>query len=241
MILPSARLVEILELEQLLGDDDVAFHADHLGDVGGAARTVAEALDLDDEVDRIRDLAADRLLRDLDVAPSSPCFPYAPRHSRGVLEWSVAIEPSWPVFIAASRSKHSWPRISPRMMRSGRIRRALMTRSRMVIAPWPSRFGGRVSSGSQCGCCKPKLGRVLDGDHALARVDHLRQGVEHGRLARAGTARDDDVHAAGAGDLEHRRHLLRHRAEAAHHVERDRLFGEFTNRDGGAAQATAAG
>ena len=36
------------------------------------------------------------------------------------------------------------------------------------------------------------------------------------------------------GDLEAGRHLLRHRAEAAHHVERDRLFGEFTNGDGGA-------
>ena len=46
--------------------------------------------------------------------------------------------------MAARRSKHSDPRISPRMMRSGRIRRALMTRSRMVIAPWPSRLGGRV-------------------------------------------------------------------------------------------------
>ncbi len=63
------------------------------------------------------------------------------------------MDPSWPVFIAARRSKHSWPRISPRMIRSGRMRSALMTRSRMVIAPWPSRFGGRVSSGSQCGCC----------------------------------------------------------------------------------------
>ena len=83
---------------------------------------------------------------------------------------------------------------------------------------------------------KPKLGRVFDGDHALARVDHLRQSVEHGRLTRTGTAGDDDVHAAGAGDLEHRRHLLRHRAEAPHHVERDRLLGELTDRDGGAAQ-----
>ena len=54
MILPSGALVQIFELEQLLGDDDVAFHADHLGDVGRAARTVAQALDLDDEVDRIR-------------------------------------------------------------------------------------------------------------------------------------------------------------------------------------------
>ena len=74
--------------------------------------------------------------------------------SRGELEWSVHIDPSWPVFIAASRSKHSDPRISPRMIRSGRIRRALRTRSRMLISPWPSRLAGRVSSGSQCGCCR---------------------------------------------------------------------------------------
>ena len=53
-----------------------------------------------------------------------------------------------------------------------------------------------------------KLGRVLDRQHALAGVDHLRQGVEHRRLARAGTARDDDVEAAGAGDLERGRHLV---------------------------------
>ena len=81
-----------------------------------------------------------------------------------------------------------------------------------------------------------ELGRVLDGEHALARVDQLRQGVEHRRLARAGAARDDDVHPARAGDLEHGRHLLGQRAPAAHHVDGDRLFGEFTNRDGGAAQ-----
>ena len=47
-----------------------------------------------------------------------------------------------------------------------------------------------------------EFGRVLDGDDALARVDHLRQGVEHGGLARTGTARDDDVHPRRAGDLE---------------------------------------
>ena len=73
--------------------------------------------------------------------------------SRGELEWSVHIDPSWPVFIAASMSKHSDPRISPRMMRSGRIRSAFFTRSRMLISPWPSRLAGRVSRGSQCGCC----------------------------------------------------------------------------------------
>ena len=39
------------------------------------------------------------------------------------------------------------------MMRSGRIRRALRTRSVAVIAPLPSMFGGRVSSRTTWSCC----------------------------------------------------------------------------------------
>ena len=39
------------------------------------------------------------------------------------------------------------------MMRSGRIRRQFLTRSRMVISPSPSRLGGRVSRRTTCGCC----------------------------------------------------------------------------------------
>ncbi|MNY10105.1 hypothetical protein D3C86_1430620 [compost metagenome] len=73
--------------------------------------------------------------------------------SRGELACSVPMEPSWPVFIACNRSKASGPRTSPTMMRSGRIRRQFLTRSRMVIWPWPSRFGGRVSRRTTCGCC----------------------------------------------------------------------------------------
>ena len=73
--------------------------------------------------------------------------------SRGLLACSVPIEPSWPVFMACSRSKASGPRTSPTMMRSGRMRRQLLTRSRMVISPSPSRLGGRVSSRTTWGCC----------------------------------------------------------------------------------------
>ncbi len=73
--------------------------------------------------------------------------------SRGLLACSVPIEPSWPVFMAWRRSNASGPRTSPTMMRSGRIRRQFLTRSRMVIAPEPSRFGGRVSRRTTCGCC----------------------------------------------------------------------------------------
>src|SRR5271169_2387730 len=73
--------------------------------------------------------------------------------SRGVLACIVAIEPSWPVFIACNMSKASSPRHSPRMMRSGRIRRAFFTNSRWRISPLPSMLGGRVSMRPTCGCC----------------------------------------------------------------------------------------
>ena len=62
-------------------------------------------------------------------------------------------EPSWPVFIAWSMSSAAPSRTSPTTMRSGRIRSALRTRSRMVISPRPSMFGGRDSSRSTWSWC----------------------------------------------------------------------------------------
>ena len=70
--------------------------------------------------------------------------------SRGLFEWIVVIEPSWPVFMAWSMSRASPPRHSPTTTRSGRMRRALRTRSRMVTWPLPSMFGGRASIASTC-------------------------------------------------------------------------------------------
>src|ERR1700761_9406668 len=55
--------------------------------------------------------------------------------------------------MACNRSKASGPRTSPTMIRSGRIRRQFLTRSRMVISPSPSMLGGRVSRRTTCGCC----------------------------------------------------------------------------------------
>ena len=72
------------------------------------------------------------------------------RVSRGLFECTVVIDPSWPVFMAWSMSSASPERHSPTTMRSGRIRRQLRTRSRMVTSPRPSMFGGRASSVSTC-------------------------------------------------------------------------------------------
>ena len=68
--------------------------------------------------------------------------------SRGLLAWTVVSEPSWPVFMAWSMSRASPERHSPTTMRSGRMRRQFLTRSRMVTSPRPSMLGGRASSES---------------------------------------------------------------------------------------------
>ena len=70
--------------------------------------------------------------------------------SRGELAWPVDIEPSWPVFMAWSMSSASPERHSPTMIRSGRMRRALRTSSRIGMAPLPSMLGGRDSSVTTC-------------------------------------------------------------------------------------------
>ena len=48
----------------------------------------------------------------------------------------------------------SAPRTSPTMIRSGRMRSELRTRSRIVTSPRPSTLGGRASSVTTCGCCR---------------------------------------------------------------------------------------
>ena len=126
--------------------------------------------------------------------------------SRVVLAWTVVMEPSWPVFMACSMSSASGPRDSPTMMRSGRIRRVLITRSRCVIAPAPSMLAGRVSRRTTWFCCRLQFGGVFDGDDALFLGNEAGERVEHGGLAGAGTAGDHDVeprlHAA-AHEIQH--------------------------------------
>ena len=118
------------------------------------------------------------------------------RASRGVLAWTVEIEPSWPVFMAWSMSSASPPRTSPTMIRSGRMRRALRTRSRMVTSPLPSMFGGRALEPHDVVLAELQLDRVLDGDDPLVVGDERRQHVEHRGLAGAGAAGDEDVELA---------------------------------------------
>ena len=68
--------------------------------------------------------------------------------SRAELAWSVDMA-GRPEFAAMSMSRASASRTSPMMRRSGRMRRASLTRRRRVISPTPSRFAGRVCMATQ--------------------------------------------------------------------------------------------
>ena len=115
------------------------------------------------------------------------------RVSRGPFEWIVVSDPSWPVFMAWSMSRASPPRTSPTTMRSGRIRRVLRTRSRIVIWPLPLEVGRPGLEGEDVLLVELELGGVLDGDDALVLGQVAGEDVEGRRLPRAGAAGDDDV------------------------------------------------
>ena len=116
--------------------------------------------------------------------------------SRGELACSVDREPSWPVFIACIMSSASPPRTSPTMMRSGRMRSALRSRSRVRTSPLPSMFGGPALEPDDVALLQAQLGGVLDRHDALVVGDHRRQHVEQRRLPAAGAAAHEDVGAA---------------------------------------------
>ena len=131
--------------------------------------------------------------------------------SRGVFAWMVVKLPSWPVFMAWSMSSASSPRTSPTTMRSGRIRRALITRCRAVTAPLPSMFGRPGFQAHDVPLPQHQFGRVLDRDDALLVRDEAREDVQQRRLAGAGSARDQDVEPRADGRLEEIQHRLRQR------------------------------
>ena len=149
---PLASTPDLPEGEDLLHDDRVALHADDLGDAGHLARAALEPAGLDDQVDGRGELR--RAGRGSGSSRPAMLIMVSSRlrASRGVLAWTVVIEPSWPVFMAWIMSRVSAPRHSPMMIRSGRIRRAFLTRSVAVTAPRPSMLAGRVSSRTTWSC-----------------------------------------------------------------------------------------
>ena len=152
--------------------------------------------------------------------------------SSGPLLWQVVREPSWPVLRAMTMSSASAPRTSPTTSRSGRMRSAARTNERTVTSPTPSTDGGRDSSRTTCGVGEAQLGRVLDGDDALARRDAARECVEQRRLARGGGAADDEVGALADQRDEERDDRSRGEGREGHAAGGEAADGEAGSVDG---------
>ena len=129
------------------------------------------------------------------------------RASRGLLAWTVVIEPSWPVFMAWSMSSASPPRTSPMMMRSGRMRRRVahqVALGDLALALDVGRAGFQAHHVLRCSCSSAASSMVTTRSSAGI---HLRQAVEQRGLARAGAAADQDVAAARTHGCEELGHL----------------------------------
>jgi hypothetical protein len=128
------------------------------------------------------------------VRPAMPImFSSRASASRGVLACTVAIEPSWPVFMACSMSKRLGAAhlaqddaVGPHAQRVAH-QRALV---HLALALDVGRAGLQPH---HVRLLQLQLGRVLDGDDALVVRDERRQDVQQRRLAGAGAARDQDV------------------------------------------------
>ena len=76
-----------------------------------------------------------------------------------------------------------------------------------------------------------QFGRVLDGDDPLAVRNVGGKRVKHGRLARAGAARNNDVERAMDARLEKHGHALGERPKGDQFLHRQRALAEFTDGD----------
>ena len=161
--------------------------------------------------------------------------------SRGEFAWIVVSEPSWPVFIAWSMSSVSAPRTSPTMIRSGRMRRAFRTSSRILTSPVPSMFAGRDSSVMTWSCWSWSSAASSIVTMRSSPGMNARERVQRRRLAGAGAAGDEDVELALDARAEELRRAAVERPERDQVVDRVRVARELADRQRRARRARAAG
>ena len=125
----------------------------------------------------------------------------------------------------------SSPRVSPTMMRSGRILSALLQAVALGDGAAALDVGRAALHAADMGLLELELGGVLDGEDSLGVPDEGRQRVERGGLARSRAARDDDVETAGDRGLEIGRHGLGEGAESDQIVDAELLLLELADRD----------
>ena len=174
--------------KQVLGDDDVALHAHHLGDMGDPARAVAQARGLHHDVDRAADHLADGARGQRIAAHGDHRFDTRERLAR-----AVGVQRAHRAVVAGVHRLQQVERLgSAHLADDDALRPHAQTVANQVahrdralaLDVRRPRFQPHHMR-----LLELKLGRVLAGDDALVVVDELRQAVEQRRLARARAAR----------------------------------------------------
>ena len=217
-----------VEGEQVLHGDDLALHADHLGDRGDAARAVLEAGLLHDEVEGAGDLLADGAHGQVDAGHQH----HGLEAGQGVARGVGVHGRDRPVVAGVHGLEH---------VERGTV--ADLTDDDPV-GPHTQRVLDQVAdvdlaatldvrrAGLQAQhvlLVQLELGGVLDGDDALVGGDERRDDVERGRLAGAGTAGDDDVAAAEHAGPQEVAHGRREGAEGDQVGVGERVLGELAD------------
>ncbi len=126
------------------------------------------------------------------------------------------------------------------MIRSGRIRRALRTRSRVEIFSLAFEIGRPGLHPRDVRLLELQLGGVLDRGNSLFVGNVGREHVEEGRLAAARSSRDQDVFACPHARREELDHLGRHGFAGDQVARQQRPGREAADRDQGPVERQGA-
>ncbi len=198
--------------EDVLGDDGVAFHAHHLGDVGDAARAVAQARGLDDDVDRGADHLADGARGQREAAHRDHGFAARQRFAR-----IVGVQRAHRAVVAGVHGLQQVERLGSADFADddafGAHTQAVADQLAHGDLAFALDVGRPGFQPHHVRLLQLEFGRVLAGDDALVVLDVVGQAVEQRGLAGAGAAGDQHVAADAADDLQDLRAFRRDRAE----------------------------
>src|SRR5579875_1799709 len=227
--LPVRILAEDVKDEEILGNQNIAFHADDFRDVGDLARTVAQALAVDDNVDGGRNHRANRV-------HGKPIAAHGDHglESRQRLARRVRVHGAHRTVVAGVHRLQQVKSFRPTHLADDDPIRPHAQAVAHEIAHGHLALAFEVGRpGLQphhVGLLQLQFGGVFAGDDTLAVVDELGETIEKRRLARARAARNQRIHPATADDAQNLGSLRRDGAELDQLVERELVLPEFADR-----------
>jgi len=214
--------------EHVLGDDGVAFHSHHFGDVSDAARPIAQTRGLHDHVDGGADHLADGARGQRKAAHG---------------DHGLAARQGFARIVGVQRTHRAVMAGVHRLQEVERLRSAdfadddaFGAHTQTVayeFAHGHLAFAFDIRRASfqahHMGLLQLQFGGVFAGNDALVVIDIVGQAVQQRRFAGTGAAGDQHVAADAADDLQNLRAFRRDGTEFDQLIERQLVFLELTN------------